>query len=422
MAPTKQSARRFVIGIGTLAIGLAVSYVAFTANQGRLPGVPLSTVKAAFNNIGQLQAGSEVRENGMTVGQVSSVRLVDGKPVVTMDVHGGMQMYRDGYAGIWDQSALAQKFVELRAGNPASGLLGDATLPASQTESTHDLVSLLDVFDPPTRVALGNALRELGGGLAGYGPGIHGFVRSAPAVLTDVGTLSTTLVSARADLPGLLYTADRLADRFNAREDQIAELLHQTDETLRSLDVDSGKPLGETVSKLPKSLRSVRGALDDADQPLADLDSAMGDLRSGADALGAATPDVRGVFREAPAPMGQIPNVVDDAKPAVDDLRDTFSEGRSFTSKLADGLSSVAPPLKVLAPYALDIGTMATDFGTIVSAHDGWEHKLRISVGPPTSVSVLGNVIKDTNDAYPAPGQAYRERDSNGGLIPGTGR
>jgi phospholipid/cholesterol/gamma-HCH transport system substrate-binding protein len=419
MAPTKGSARRFLSGLGALAVMLVIGYIAFTANQGRLPGTPVTTVRAAFADVGQLQAGSEVRQNGIIIGQVSAVALVNGQPVVTMDVHGGVSMYRDGYAGIWDQSALAQKFVELRAGDPASGLLGDGTLPVSQTESTHDLVQVLDVFDPPTRAALGDALRQLGGGLAGYGPGLHGFIGSAPGVLSDVSELSTTLVSDRTDLPGLLHTSDRLSSRFTGREYQWTELLHQTDETLRALDVDNGKPLGDTVTKLPGTLRAVRTALDDADQPLTDLASATGDLRSGAHSLGRATPDVRGVFREAHAPLDRIPGVSDDAKPAVADLSRTFSDAQSLTPKLADALSSAAPPLKVLAPYAPDMGTFAFDLSNLIVNHDGWEHRLRIMAGAPSLPTLLVNQLKDTNNPYPTPGQAIRDRDPNGGEIPG---
>jgi phospholipid/cholesterol/gamma-HCH transport system substrate-binding protein len=413
MAPTKGSARRFLSGLGALAVMLVIGYIAFTANQGRLPGTPVTTVRAAFADVGQLQAGSEVRQNGIIIGQVSAVALVNGQPVVTMDVHGGVSMYRDGYAGIWDQSALAQKFVELRAGDPASGLLGDGTLPVSQTESTHDLVQVLDVFDPPTRAALGDALRQLGGGLAGYGPGLHGFIGTAPGVLSDVSELSTTLVSDRTDLPGLLHTSDRLSSRFTGREYQWTELLHQTDETLRALDVDNGQPLGDTVTKLPGTLRAVRTALDDADQPLTDLASATGDLRSGAHSLGRATPDVRGVFREAHAPLDRIPGVSDDAKPAVADLSRTFSDAQSLTPKLADALSSVAPPLKVLAPYAPDMGTFAFDLSNLIV------NRLRIMAGAPSLQTLLVNQLKDTNNPYPTPGQAIRDRDPNGGEIPG---
>jgi phospholipid/cholesterol/gamma-HCH transport system substrate-binding protein len=419
MARTHHAARRFLVGLASIAAFLVVGYIALTANQGRLPGTPVTTVRAAFDDVGQLQAGSEVRQNGETVGQVSAVDLVNGKPLVTMNLTGGAPVYRDGYAGIWDQSALAQKFVELRSGHPASGPLGNAVLPVSQTESTHDLVSVVDVFDQPTRAALGSALRQLGGGLAGYGPGLHDFVATAPADLGNVSQISATLVSDRTDLPGLLRTSDRLSSRFTGREAQITELLAQTDQTLRALQVDAGRPLGDTVAKLPGTLVAVRGALDDAQSPLADLASATGELRSGAHAVGDATPDVRGVFREAPDPLGRVPGVADDAKPALADLGHTFDDARPFVPKLADALSSAEEPLRVLAPYAPDIGTFAFDISNLITNHDGWEHRLRLGVGGPTPVTVLGNQIKDANNPYPAPGQAIRDRDATGGLIPG---
>jgi phospholipid/cholesterol/gamma-HCH transport system substrate-binding protein len=419
MARSKQSARSFIAGLGTIVVLILIGIVALTANQGHLPGASGEVVKAAFRDVGQLAPGSEVRQNGQVVGQVSSIDLVNGMPVVTMQVHGGPPMYRDGYAGIWDQSSLAQKYVELRAGTPASGPLGTAVLPVGRTESTHDLVQLLDVFDPATRQALGGSLRALGGGLAGYGPGLHDFVATLPGDLTDATTITTSLVSPRADLPGLLRSSDQLAERFTGREQQIAELLHQTDETLRGLGVDSGAPLRATISTLPGSLRTVHAALDNALPPLTDLAASTGDLKSGAGALGHATPDVRGVFRDGRAPLDRIPDFSDDAKPAVDDLSHTFTDARPFTPKLANLLDSGAPILKTLGPYAQDMGTMFTDLKNVLRNHDGWEYRLRIMSGAPTAVSVAGKVIADSRDPYPAPGQATRIRDRNGGLIPG---
>jgi phospholipid/cholesterol/gamma-HCH transport system substrate-binding protein len=135
--------------------------------------------------------------------------------------------------------------------------------------------------------------------------------------------------------------------------------------------------------------------------------------------VGDATPGVRGVFREAPDPLGRVPGVADDAKPALADLGHTFDDARPFVPKLADALSSAEEPLRVLAPYAPDIGTFAFDISNLITNHDGWEHRLRLGVGGPTPVTVLGNQIKDANNPYPAPGQAIRDRDATGGLIPG---
>jgi phospholipid/cholesterol/gamma-HCH transport system substrate-binding protein len=417
---SRAAARRFLFGLGAVAATAVIGYVAFTANQGRLPGTPATVVRAGFDDVGQLQPGSEVRQNGVIVGQVSAVDLVHGRPVVTMKVSGGVPMYRDGHAGIWDQSALAQKFVELTAGHPAAGPLGDAVLPAGRTEPTHDLVSLLNVFDPPTRQALAGTLRTLGGGLAGYGPGLHGFLGGLPSDLSDVRTVSSTLVSPETDLPGLLHSSDRLSERFTGREQEITDVLHRTDETLRALDAEGGRPLGQTLTKLPHTLDVLDTALNDAQRPLADLQASTTTLHSGAWALGRAVPDLRGVLREGQRPLRQVPGVADDAGPSVRDLGDTLADARPLVPRLADGLTSAARPLSVLAPYAPDLSTFGFDLSHLIVDHDGWEHRLRIMAGAPSAgTPLLVNQLPDTHDPYPAPGEAIRERDPDGGEIPG---
>jgi phospholipid/cholesterol/gamma-HCH transport system substrate-binding protein len=384
--------------------------------------VPTTIVRAAFTNIGQLQPGSDVRQNGIFVGRVSQVDVRGDQAVVTMELNGDVPVYSDAYAGIWDQSALAQKFVELRPGSPATGRLGDKAIPIGQTESTHDLVDILEVFQPETRAALGNSLRALGGGTAGYGPGLHDFVAGAPTMLDSLGRVATILSSDRTDLPALLRSGDRLATRFAGREAQLTSLLAQTDQTMQALGVDSGKPLDETVQLLPATLRDMRGAFDGIQQPLQDTQSAMTDLRTGTAALGDATPDVRGVLREAVRPLDTLPGVVNSAEPAVDELTTVFADARPFVPRLADGLASAAEPLAVVAPYAKDIGSFAFDIGNLLESHNGWEHRMRIMAGSPTSASLAGQVIRDRTNPYPAPGQVLRDRDTDGGLIPGPGR
>jgi phospholipid/cholesterol/gamma-HCH transport system substrate-binding protein len=327
-------------------------------------------------------------------------------------------MYRDGYAGIWDQSALAQKYVELRAGTPASGLLGNDVLPISQTESTHDLPTVLDVFDPPTRAALANGFRQLGGA-AGYGPGLHEFLAGSPGYLQDTQKITVTLASARTDLPGLLRSTDRVGSRFDGREQQLGQLVRQLDATMRAFGTDDAQPLAATITKLPGTLRTTRGALDSADGPLADLAGATGDLRSGSGALGNATPDVRGVFREALTPFGHTPDFSDDAKPAVGDLKDTFSDLRPFVPRLGNGMKAAERPLTYMKPYRVDIGTFFSDTDGLIRSHEGWTHQFRLAIAMPTVTSLSNLPINDSVKPYPGPGEALTTRDKNGAFIPG---
>lgn len=418
---TRTRARAFVVGTACLAVLGVVLYVAFTANQGRLPGAPTTTVRAVFANIGQLQTGSDVRSNGIFVGRVSTIEVDHDDAVVTLVLNGDVGVHADARAEIRDQSALAQKFVELRTGTEAAGPLPGGTVPREQTESTHDLVDLLDVFEPDTRSALGTALRSLGGGAAGYGPGLHDAVTQAPAMVTGVGTITRTLSSEEARLPELLRSGDRLMGRFEGREAEIASLVEQTRQTMEALGVDGGRPLAETLDAAPGTIRHIRTAFDAIHQPVADTGAAMTDLRDGAVALGKSTPDLRGVLREAVPPLGRVPDVAGSAEPAVDELTRVFTDARPFVPRVADGLGSAAEPLRVLAPYARDMGIFSFDIGNLIENHNGWAHRLRIMAGAPGAPVVAGALVPDTNNPYPAPGQAITERDANGALVPGAG-
>jgi phospholipid/cholesterol/gamma-HCH transport system substrate-binding protein len=417
---SKQSARYFLFGLGSFAVIVLFLFTALTANSGTLPWVSPPTVRAAFTDIGQLQVGSEVRQNGEHAGQVSAIQTEHGQQIVTMQLVGGMSpMYRDGYAGIWDQSPLQQKYVELRPGTPQSGPLGTGVIPASQTEPSHDVEELFDVFDPATRQSLRTALRQLGGGIAGYGPGFHDFLGTLPGAVDQVRTVADTVSSDDFHLPRLLSSTDRLATRFAGREPQLTELVSQTDATLRALDVDGGKPLGSTLAKLPTTMRAVRGALTDIRPSLTDVATATGELDQGGGArsLGQATPDLRGVFREAQAPLHEVPDFSDDAKPAVGNLQDTFSDLRPFVPRLGDGVHSLRPLLGTLAPYSLDIGTLATDLESLDQEHSGWDHGFRANLVLPGATSLEQSPIVGTHDSYPAPGQATRER-AKFGMLP----
>jgi phospholipid/cholesterol/gamma-HCH transport system substrate-binding protein len=170
-------------------------------------------------------------------------------------------------------------------------------------------------------------------------------------------------------------------------------------------------------------LDALHTALDSLHQPLANARSAMETVGPGAQALGQATPDLRGVLREAPAPLDKVPGVATTAMPAVQELTHTFADARPFVPRLTDGLSSAAVPLAVLAPYAGDMATFGNDIAGAMSPHDAFRHWLRIVLEIPgtSAVSGLGPLGAQASDPYPAPGQAIRERNPNGGLIPGKG-
>lgn len=308
--------------LGVLAV------VTATAHTGALPWSGGTIVRAEFAHVGTTDTNVEVRTNARRVGQVGAVEIRDGHAVVTMRLDGDVPVYADATAALWDQSALGQKFVELRPGTPAAGPLGDAVIPVERTESAHDLADLLDVFDPATRAALATTVRELGSGAAGRGADLQALAASAPDLLPDTGAVAAALASQEADLAGTLEATERLGDRFVGHTEAVRGLLRRAEATLAAVSVDEGRPVGDALAAAPGALDRLRGAAEALPEPLADLGAAMRDVRGGAAALAEATPDLRGALREAGDPLGEVPEVADSAEPALADLRATFADAR----------------------------------------------------------------------------------------------
>jgi phospholipid/cholesterol/gamma-HCH transport system substrate-binding protein len=285
-------------------------------------------------------------------------------------------------------------------------------IPGTRDQSSSSLDQLLDVLNAPTRAAMASSLLQTGIGVAGHGGDLRDLLHSAPQLLPEAQQVAAAVSSPQADLPALLRSADQLAGRFTGTEQQISQLIQQTDSTLRAIGVDGGAPLEHVLTDLPPTLRQTQVALDHLNQPLVDAQSALSTLRPGAVALGASTADLRGVLREAVPPVGAIPGVATVATPAVDALTQAFADARPLVPQLTTALADAMAPLRVLAAYTPDIAQFFAQ-KSMLQDHIGDNHWLRIGVvlpPPQAELGILGPFAPTVpRDPYPAPGQARNE-------------
>lgn len=411
--------RALLLGLMVVALfGLSI-YVAVIAARG-LPFSDYAYARAAFDDVGPLRPGDDVRMNSVRVGQVSEIEYVDDRAVVTMQLQGDRQVHGDARATVVSRSALGQKFVELDPGRPGAGELGDEVIPESRTGDSRDLDYLLDALDAPTRRGAVSTLRNVGGGLAGHSEDLHDFVRSAPSTLTSLGEVSAAAGSSEAEIVAMLQSADALAGRFAGRQEDIAALLRQTDSTLAALAVDRGEPLRRTLTEAPGTLAQAEVAFDALDQPLRDLESGMRTLEPGARALGSAAGDLRGFLRESTVPLEKVPGVARQASPAVRELTRTLADARPLVPAAGEALASARTPLEVLSPYAPEVSLWFTYARSVLGDGTSDRHWLRFNV-PASSESGSGaSTQRDPmvqRNPYPAPGTAGndRKRISSGG-------
>lgn len=413
-AVSRSTTRSFMAGLAGLVILSGFVLIGVTASSG-LPGAPTTTVRAEFDQAGaSLKVGNDVRENSSRIGEVSDLSYENGHAVVTLKLDGHVPVYKDAKAQIWDQSALAKKFVELDRGHQRAGQLGEQPIPAKRNVGSADLDNVLDALDPQTRGALTSTLREVGGGGAGHGQDLNDLVGKAPGILRGLGNTSGALSDPQTDLPGLLHRADDLVTSLNGRDRELANLVREAGDTAEAAAVDGGAPLQDSLKVLPATLGGTRAALDSLDKPLGDARSAVSDIRSGASALGTATPDVRGVLREGPKPLNMVPGVVDKAEPAVEDLTQTVADARPLASPLSRGLTDAAPPVNTLAQYSSEVVAFFRNIESMVSTSVApGVHGARVGVAAQGPAIADGGLLKDPlqgQDPYPAPGEVYHQR------------
>ncbi|WP_131770158.1 MlaD family protein [Candidatus Protofrankia californiensis] len=411
--------RSFRAGVIVFAILAVVLYLTFKAQTG-LPFAPTTAVRASIGDVHSLRVNDDVRQMSKRIGRVSHIEYANGTALVTMELDGNVDVYRDAHAEMWDVSALATKFVELDPGTRGSGKLGDRPIEATRNVNSADLYQLLDVLDQPTRDAATRTIRELGGGTAGHSNDLQDLLKTAPDLLDDIGTVSQALASDQTDLPTLLQDVDRLAGRLHGRQQEIASLVGQSDETLRAVSVDAGKPLAGTLDRLPATLDTAKHALDSLNGPLADTASAMESLEPGATALAQSESDVRGLLVDGVPVAGKVPGVAEQAIPAVEDLTHTVADARPLAPPVRQAIGDLLTPLRILAPYAPEIGQFFVRGHSFVSEGPvpGIRYA-RLSVNPGLT-TVTNGLLPSGNyyqNQYPRPGEASRDRAQ--GLPPG---
>lgn len=406
--------RHLLLGL-IVVIFFAASAVLAVTSQNGLPWAPRTIVQAAFDEVGSLRAGDDVRIANIRVGYVGEVRYENGRAVAELRFDDERPIYRNAQAvaaSVGARSALGQKYVDFSPGDPRAGLLGrDEVIPPKRTVGAQELSDVLDVLDDPTRAALGSTVRELGHGTAGHAQDLRDTLATMPAMLPNLGTVSEAL-SARngADITNMLHAVDGLAGRFEGRQQEIGELVGRLDSTLSGVAVDKTQPLTDTLHKAPETLRKVDGALRELEPPLADAEAAMRVAGPGAEALGDATPDLRGVLREGRRPLAKVPGAAEDADPAVEKLTAAFHDAKPLAPKVAEALRTARKPLEVVAPYSAEASMLFTHGANAMSQGDAAGNWLRIYLLFNTE-SATGTLpgVKDpitSRNAYPAPGQA----------------
>jgi phospholipid/cholesterol/gamma-HCH transport system substrate-binding protein len=307
------------------AIGLAlivlVTVGVFTKSN---PFADRFEVSAVFSTAATLSHGSEVRIGGHRIGEVTRIepgptpatsrvtmRIDDRSPAIRTDAHMSLQ----------PRLALeGNGYIRVQPGSPSRPALAEGgQIPRAQTSVAVQLDQAISTFDAPTRSALTDSIKELGGGLGDRPPSprtprpgykeLRDAVRELKDALPPVAVASRAVRGVRpGDLRRALHNTgevtEQLADDPGALSG-IVDHYATVSRTLAGRDAALRRALAELAaltSQAPGDLRDIDAALPALTRFADDLRPALRATPPALKALGGAAREVRRIARPSELP------------------------------------------------------------------------------------------------------------------------
>ena len=336
-------------------------------------------VRATFDDVTGLIANDNVKVAGIVVGKVSSIRLVDGRAVVTMKIKDKHRLPVDTEASIRWRNLLGQRFVYLYPGSAPTVMKNGAVI--GKTRSVIDLGELFNRLGPIVRAIDPQQVNTFLDSFVAALDGNEGAVRSA---VSDLGKVAQA-IAARDDAIG------RILDNLSTLSDAIVNRDAQIRTTLDNL-VTLGATFGENTAVL--------------DRAITDLNSISSDLAS---FLQANRTQVDSIIANLLVTVKTVESRLPDVGPTLAALDDAAL--RLFTSsRYGEWLNQVIPCGRIVT-QEVSCDAAKTINGLPVSAN------LDQVLGPITC-PLLGGLLPSAA-AAPAAGVATRATPAAGEATPG---
>ena len=266
--------RRWAVGAaGTACAAALVVLVVFaTAAGGSNRGY---TVRAIFDDAGNLISGENVKIDGVKVGTVGSVTPTpQAKAAVVMKIENpGFQDFRaDASCTIRPQALIGEKYVdclptqERVEGTPLPPPLkkiakgqegaGEYLLPVQNTSSPVDVDLLGDIDRLPERERFTIILNEFGAGLAGRGSDLNIVIKRANPALRELDRVLTILKDENHTLAKLAVDSDEALRPLAKVSGQVADFIVQSNTVAQATAATRGS-LARNLEDFPPFLEQL---------------------------------------------------------------------------------------------------------------------------------------------------------------------
>jgi phospholipid/cholesterol/gamma-HCH transport system substrate-binding protein len=233
------------------------------------------TVRAIFDDAGNIISGENVKIGGVKIGTVGSVTATpQAKAAVVLDIsNAGFKDFRaDASCTVRPQALIGEKFVDCLptqprvAGTPLPPPLkkigkghegaGQYLLPVQNTHSPVDVDLLGDISRLPERQRFTILINELGAGLAGRGSDLNVVIRRANPALQELDRVLSILASENKVLAKLAVDSDQALQPFAAVREKVADFIVQSN-TVAQASARHRGALARNLALFPKFLQEL---------------------------------------------------------------------------------------------------------------------------------------------------------------------
>jgi phospholipid/cholesterol/gamma-HCH transport system substrate-binding protein len=283
------------------------------------------TLKAEFTTAQAVVPGQgqTIRVSGIRVGDVTGVRLLEGRALVTfaMDEKYRHLIHRDASALLRPKTGLKDMFVELDPGRAGPPVDDGFVIPVASTLPDVNTDEVLASLDRDTRDYLRMLLQGVSQGLHRRGDDFGEVMRRLEPTHRDLRRVATAVARRHRNLRRVIDHLARLNGELAGHDDQLARLVAQSAVVFREFASEE-RNISGTVARFPRALQETTRTLGKVQRLADELRPAAARLRPAVRALtranAAVTPSARAV---TPILRGEVRPFTRVAQPLVRDLR-----------------------------------------------------------------------------------------------------
>jgi phospholipid/cholesterol/gamma-HCH transport system substrate-binding protein len=329
---------------------------------------------------------ADVRMAGVNIGKVKSKELDKGGARTIVEVQldeAYAPIPKDTHAILRQKTLLGETYLELTPGNKSAGTLDDGgRLANSQVEPTVELDEIFTAFDPETRKAFKEWVRELDGAITeGHrSEDLSDAFGNFEGFAVDGAKLMQVLDEQNVAVHNLIKNTGRVFGAINERRGALRELIVNSKRTFEAT-ASRDEALAETFAIFPTFLDESKATMTRLEDFSRNTHPLVNDLKGPADDLGPTVrdlgdlaPDLEKLFRD----LGPLIRVSRTGVPA---LERTLREAEPLTEALHTFFPELNPILSYFNFHQTTIAAFITNAGADLAADYGTGQRGQTQMG-----------------------------------------